>query len=316
MSAYGASTIRRRRTRGEIEQLERQILDVLEEDHPQSVRHVFYRLTNPRLPEPIDKTELGYRVAQHRLTLMRRTSQIPYGWISDATRRGYHTFTYANGADFLSWHIGAYRADLWADADEYVETWCESRSIAGVIENDCRELAISLYPCGGFSSITFAYEAAQLMRHECGSWQEHLNYEDVHQCYTGFEQRKRAVIIYIGDYDPAGVLIDRSLETELRQHLPAGFRLEFIRLAITPEQIAEYDLPTKPRKLSERRALHVEHTVEAEAMPAGILRRLLRERIESYLPEGSLEVAKAAEESEREHLRRWVEIMRNGGARM
>jgi hypothetical protein len=100
MSAvYGASTIRRRRTRGEVEQLERQILDVLEQDRPQSVRHVFYRLTNPRLPEPVDKTELGYRVVQNRLTLMRREGKVKYGWISDATRRGYHTFTYANGAD-------------------------------------------------------------------------------------------------------------------------------------------------------------------------------------------------------------------------
>jgi hypothetical protein len=48
MSAYGTGTIkRRRRTKGEVEQLERQILDVLEEDHPESIRHVFYRMTNP-----------------------------------------------------------------------------------------------------------------------------------------------------------------------------------------------------------------------------------------------------------------------------
>jgi hypothetical protein len=85
-AVYGARPIRRRRTKGEVEQLERQILDVLEDDHPQSVRHVFYRLTDPRLPEPIDKTELGYRVVQKRLTVMRRAGQIPYGWISDATR--------------------------------------------------------------------------------------------------------------------------------------------------------------------------------------------------------------------------------------
>jgi hypothetical protein len=37
----------------------------------------------------------------------------------------------------------------------------ESRSIAGVVQQrDCQELAVSLYPAGGFSSITFAYEAA------------------------------------------------------------------------------------------------------------------------------------------------------------
>jgi hypothetical protein len=317
MSAvYGASTIRRRRTRGEVEQLERQILDVLEQGRPQSVRHVFYRLTNPRLPEPVDKTELGYRVVQNRLTLMRREGKVKYGWISDATRRGYHTFTYANGADFLRRHIGAYRADIWADSDHYVEVWCESRSIAGVIQDTCEELAVSLYPCGGFTSITFAYDAAQLMRVECGFWfEERLNFADLDKCRVIPHQLKRAVVLYIGDYDPAGVLIDRSLKAELLNHLPQDFDLEFIRLAITPEQIAEHDLPTKPRKESDRRALHVERTVEAEAMPAATLRQLLRAEIEALLPRTALAVVKAAEESERAHLRRWAELMANGSAR-
>jgi hypothetical protein len=298
---YGASPIRRRRTKNAVEKLERQILDVLEEDHPQSVRHVFYRMTDPRLLEPIDKTELGYRVIQNRLTVMRREGKVPYGWISDATRRGYHTITYANGADFLSRHIGAYRADLWADSKFCVEVWCESRSIAGVIEADCQELAVSLYPCGGFSSITFAYEAAEMMAEECGYWSgdEYL-------------QDKTAAVFYIGDYDPSGVLIDKSLEAELRRHLPEDFELQFNRLAITPFDIWSYGLPTKPRKESDRRALHVENTVEAEAMPAGELRGLLRRVVETLLPPGALEVAKAAEESEREHLRRWAELMRGG----
>ena len=44
-------------------------------------------------------------------------------------------------------------------------------------------------------------------------------------------------------------------------------------------------------------------------MPAGILRDLLRDKIESFLPAGALEVAKVAEESERAHLRRWADLM-------
>jgi hypothetical protein len=44
-------------------------------------------------------------------------------------------------------------------------------------------------------------------------------------------------------------------------------------------------------------------------MPAGILRSLLRERIESLLPPNALQVAKVAEESEREHLERVAEIL-------
>ena len=75
--------------------------------------------------------------------------------------------------------------------------------------------------------------------------------------------------------------------------------LTFHRLAITEEQIAQYDLPTKPRKPGDKRAPHVKETVEAEAMPAGILRQMLRDEIESFLPPGALDVVKAAEESER-----------------
>ena len=57
------------------------------------------------------------------------------------------------------------------------------------------------------------------------------------------------------------------------------------------------------------RALHVERTVAAEAMPAGTLRALLRQVIEALLPPDALKIAKAAEESERAQLRRWAELM-------
>jgi len=283
---------RRRRTRDQVAQLDRQILDVLREDHPQSIRHVFYRMTNPRLPEPVEKSDQGYRAVQYRITELRRAAHLPYWWITDATRRGYHVATYRSGADYLAEMAGLYRADIWAGADHYVEVWCESRSIAGVIEADCREMAVSLYPAGGFSSITLAYQAA----------------ENINEATNGGE--KYAEIFYIGDYDPAGVLIDVSLERELRAHLDGGVYLEFIRLAITEDQIAAYDLPTKPRKAGDKRAQHVRETVEAEAMPAHILRQYLRATVEAYMPEGALHAAKAAEESEREHLERMAEIMR------
>ena len=41
-----------RRTKARTQLLDEQIIAVLREDHPQSVRHVFYRMTDPRLGEP------------------------------------------------------------------------------------------------------------------------------------------------------------------------------------------------------------------------------------------------------------------------
>lgn len=294
MTAYRTSTIKRtRRTKAQIRQLDHQIIEVLEEDNPQSVRHVFYRMTNPRLPEPVEKSDRGYRHVQDRIVKLRRSGDLPYFWITDATRRGYHVNTYKSPADFVRRTAGLYRADLWAHSDWYVEVWTESRSIAGVIEDDCRELAVSLYPCGGFSSISLAYQAA-----------ENINYEAAD---------RSVAILYIGDYDQAGVLIDVALERELRAHLDPGISLYFIRLGITEKQIQEYDLPTKPRKAGDRRSLHIQETVEAEALPAHILRAEVRKAVETFLPASALDVTKEAEEAERAFLRAWAEHLEGVG---
>ncbi len=294
-SVYRARTIKRdRRTNARIDQLDRQILDVLTEDHPQSIRHVFYRMTDPRLPEPVGKTERGYRAVQYRMKVLRRTGRLPYRWVTDATRRGYHTPTYRDTADFLSSVKGLYRADMWQHSDYYCEVWCESRSIAGVIENDCEELAVSLYPAGGFSSMTLAYQSAEFINDEC---------------------RDRPVIIfYIGDYDPSGVLIDVAIERELREHLRPEIDLEFTRIGITKEQIEDLELPTKPRKESEARSPHILETVEAEAMPASMLRELLRINIEALLPEAALDIALSSEQSARDYFDSVAAHIRRGGA--
>lgn len=285
---------RRRRTKTQIAQLDQQILSVLQEDHPQSVRHVFYRMTDPRLAEPVDKSENGYRTVQDRTVELRRAGRLAYDWITDATRRGYHVATYVDSADFIRQMTGHYRADLWRGAGVYVEVWCESRSIAGVIEADCRELAVSLYPAGGFSSLSLAYQSA-----------EHI----AAQAQQSDGTTKRIIILYIGDYDPAGVLIDQSIEREIRQHLGDALDLTFARIAIQEAQIEQYDLPTKPRKAGDRRAKHIKETVEAEALPAYQLRQLLRANIETLLPEHAITVARVAEQSERDGLIRVAEIL-------
>ncbi|CAA9892674.1 conserved hypothetical protein [Candidatus Methylobacter favarea] len=281
---YRASTVKiQRRSQARLDQLDQQIIDVLKEDHPQSVRHVFYRMTDPRLLEPVEKSDRGYRHVQERCVKLRRSGRIPYNWIADMSRRGYFVSTFSGTGDFLSRVAGMYRADLWQSASFRCEVWCESRSIASVILKDCNELAVDLYPCSGFSSLSFIHEAA--MAHNAS--------EDI----------RPLVILYIGDYDPAGVLIDVALERELRLHLDNDIDMQFQRIAINENQIAAYDLPTKPRKATDARSQQVASTVEAEAMPAHCLRALLRDSIESLLPENALAVAKVAEESERKGLR-------------
>lgn len=292
-TVYRAGTLKRvRRTNVELEQLDQQIIEVLEADHPQSVRHVFYRMTDPRLPHPVEKSDRGYRHVQDRCAKLRLSGRMPYAWIADMSRRGYFTSTFQGAGDFVRRMAGLYRADLWSQADVQCEVWCESRSIASVIQDDCNDLAVDLYPCGGFASLSFMYEAAESINRS----------GDTRPLY----------VFYVGDYDPAGVLIDQNVQKGLREHLNPAIDLVFTRIGINEEQIDLYNLPTKPRKAGDARSKEVKSTVEAEALPAHLLRGMLREHVEALLPSGALESVKVAEQSERDHLRRMARLLDAG----
>ena len=58
---YLAGTVERQwRTSGRMNLLDDQIVEDLREDHTQSVRHVIYRITNPRLATPVEKLACCY----------------------------------------------------------------------------------------------------------------------------------------------------------------------------------------------------------------------------------------------------------------
>ena len=282
--------VRKRRTRAELTALDDQIVAVLGADNPQSVRHVFYRLTDPTGPVSVEKTEKGYRSIVRRCTALRRSGRVPYGWLTDATRRGYHVNTFDGAGELVGAFAGLYRVDAWKNAEALIEVWTESRSAAAVVQADCRRLGVSLYPCGGFASLSLAYQGAEGIRRAAGG--------------------RPVRIVYVGDYDPAGVLIDQSVLKELRRHLP-DLDIEPVRIAITAEQAER--LPSKPRKAGDRRRPDIKATVEAEAMPAGELRALLTATVERFMPAGALAAAKVAEESEREGLRALSGLLKRDG---
>jgi hypothetical protein len=73
-----------RRTRSDIDVIKRTILEALQLDHPMTVRQVFYRLVSRGV---IGKSEQEYKATVVRLLgEMRRSHEIPFGWIADSTR--------------------------------------------------------------------------------------------------------------------------------------------------------------------------------------------------------------------------------------
>ena len=249
---------------------------VAESDRPVSIRHIFYRMVVLGL---VEKSGKGYQQLQKATVDMRDGGALPYAWIEDSSRHAFWNTGYAGLGEYAEAAASLYRRDYWDSTDTLVEVWCESRSLAGVLGQVCREYVVPLFPSSGFSSLSFTYQAAGHIR-DSG--------------------RPNAVILYVGDYDQAGVLIDKAIEGRLRDFLAAwDGELTFRRLAVNDDQIDHMGLPTRPPKTSDTRSKEVTRAVEAEAIPAPAMRDIVSSSLQGLIPERVLTVSREVEKQER-----------------
>ena len=96
-----------------------------------------------------------------------------------------------------------------------------------------------------------------------------------------------------------------DIQRKLRDFVDDDIDVTFERIAVTPEQIVELALPTRPTKQSDTRAkTFMGDSVEVDAIPSSTLRGLVRSAIEQWIDRGMLSLTKVAESSERTILTR------------
>jgi hypothetical protein len=95
-----------------------------------------------------------------------------------------------------------------------------------------------------------------------------------------------------------------------------GAAIHFERLAVRPQQVAMWGLPTRPTKETDSRARRWTggESVELDAITAPNLRELLQDAILTHVDPRRLGVIEAAEASERELLLTWAEAIPGGAA--
>jgi hypothetical protein len=268
---------RKRRTKTEIALLETRADVTVQETAPTSTRHTYYVMTSGWPPVP--KTDAGYDLVQGILVRLRRNGRVPYESIVDSSRDVWSVPTFDGPAEAVRQLARQYRLSYWQTSPVYLAVFCESRSIAGVVWPVCQKYAVDVYPTAGFASLSFAYRAAI----------------EIERAAAG----RPVIVLYIGDHDAAGVLIDKKAEGELRQHLP-GVHLDFRRVAVTAEQIDLWGLPLKPSK--DRRGGFEGGTVEAEAIDPNTMRELLSHAILEHIDPDRWAALREAEERDRKLL--------------
>ena len=279
---YGSRPIRR--SAAQIDAICAAIYDVLAEQHPATLRGVFYQLVSRGV---VAKTEGEYkRTVGRLLTRMRLDGEIPMEWVADNTRWVRKTASYGGLADMLRQTKQLYRRSLWSAQDSYVEVWLEKEALAGVLFDVTDEWDVPLMVTRGYPSLTYVASAAEAIR----------------------AVGKPAHLYYFGDRDPSGVDIPRSVESRLRELAP-GADITFSVVAVTEAQVEELHLPTRPTKATDSRSKHFAgESVEVDAIPAPILRRMVANVIAAHVDQDAFCRLRLVEDAELGTLDHWIAV--------
>jgi hypothetical protein len=285
---YGPRTVRARSTKAQVAALDDALVDlILMAGPPVTVRQTYYMAAGRGL---VSKDQGGYRQVIRRLTALRDRGTVPWEWIADNTRWVRKAATYRDLGDALAEWQAIYRRDYWQAQPKRVEVWVESDSIASFIGDTVDPYGVPLYVCRGQASRTYIRGA--------------VNDAQV--------EGKPVQIIYVGDFDPSGLAIDRSLVDRYAEFGAGEVPLTLTRVAVTPEQIAAYDLfgyPAKRNDPNYRRFLETcaAHDLgplayETEALPPQVLRSIVDEAIAQAIDHSAWRAVASYETAERMQL--------------
>lgn len=302
---YASTHTLSRATKAEMELRLDDLYDICMQNAPLTVRNAYYLAVVAKI---VAKLQSGYDKVQQAVLELRRTGRrsdglrLPYESIVDNTRWQRKPVTHSSAEAALARTARLYRRDLWEWANVYLEVWCESDSIAGLATGICQAWDVPLMITRGFSSETFAYNAAQKFQIEvdAGRW---------------------IVVIYIGDLDPAGVHMEMRLQEIILDNVtfdPSW--LNWNRLFVTKEQrdvtmVNELrDLGTTAKLSSYAKTWRAlvggGEAVEAEAIKPDTFRAELTAGIEDWVDDRQLEILRAVEVEEKAGIERLSQKMR------
>ena len=210
---------------------------------PITLRTLFYRLVSLVV---IPNTKNSYNKISRYVVKARKDGRIQWkGCISDENRfivQDFYSHYYVSPDSYIDSKIiskldqlsreNYYVSDIlyrWYKQKHYIEVWIPNK---------------------GYTSWGFVYENCQRLK-----WMMHNISEVEVSPNTPKESKglwsairpepKQVHILYFGDFDPSGSDMDRHIKEQL-EYFALLDKIDFQRIALTRQQIAQFNLPAKP----------------------------------------------------------------------
>ena len=250
-------------------------------DFALTLRQIYYQLVAKQI---IPNQQSQYRKLSHLCVAGRDEGILPEDAFADRLRQIDKPNSYLDLDDFMNTVRRSYRKDKWQDQAAYVEVWTEKDALRSVLTEITYSYDVNLMVVRGQASRTAIYESYERFAEK-------------------IDEGKDCFLYYAGDFDPSGLSIYHSLVDRIRSFGDAGEYISFKRIALTSEQIEEYNLPSDPAKQKDPNCKRFideygDGVVELDSLPPDVLRSLVKKCIEKHLDHGLFEQVQEVESEE------------------
>ncbi len=233
----------------------------------QTNRHYYYKLLGYKavvLTSHENSANNAYHFVCRILGKARESDTLPWEAVIDATRQF---------RSYLKQYLGEYasekmRSALYLDAwrgQQQLEIYVEKEAMATLVNGFVRHLRIPVNVNKGYSSITALKAAAER-----------------------YGNGKGWTLLYIGDFDPSGLDIDRSMREVLRKY---GARPNIVRIALDQEDtvslIPNAGLSLKKSDTRYKKFIEMygerQQAYEIDSLPAHLLKERVLEYVNMYV---------------------------------
>ena len=263
------------------------VIDDYSDQLPLTIRQIYYALVARSV---IDKDDRSYERLGNYLNRARRARMIAFEHIRDDGISVWESPSYAGIEAFQDEYarrVRAYQRDRLEGQPVRIEIWCEAAGMIPQIGRVAERYSVPVYSAGGFSSTTGTHSLAQ----------------------RAARLSVPLVVLHVGDFDPSGVSIYERIVSDAAAFTIADrsvhtAAVEGVRVALTAEQVSEFDLPTKAAKVTDSRTSgwNGQGTCELEAVPPDQLAAMVRDAIETPIDADQFWRVVELEQDDREQL--------------
>jgi hypothetical protein len=288
------------------------VADYAEQGLDLTLRQVYYQFVSRGW---IANNQREYKRLGSIVNDARLAGMISWDAIEDRTRTLRSRSHWNNPHELVDAAAKQYTIDLWATQDFYVEVWIEKDALVGVLDAICPQNDVPYFSCRGYTSQSEMWSAAMRLNRAARPTKEN-------------PRGRTPIVIHLGDHDPSGVDMSRDIRDRLNLFSRAKFtgrppfdpewkpsEIEVRRIALTMDQIQEFNPPPNPAKITDARARgyieeYGDESWELDALEPRTMIDLIRGQIEEFVDEKRWKRAVEKQSAGRSDISRVAEILR------